>query len=81
MLAGKDALPKVATSRCRVNPICVNMNVNDYNPGTESKGQRLLTYTISKSKCYSRYETRNELRYYEPPVLVTYGLRIGITPT
>ena len=25
-----------------------------------------ITHTISKSKCYSRYETRNELRYYEP---------------
>ena len=45
MLAGQDALPTVATSRCRVNPICVNMNVNDYNPGTKSKGQRLQTYT------------------------------------
>ena len=32
--------------------------------------------TISKSKCYSPSETRNELRYYEPPVL---GLRISIT--
>ncbi len=39
----------------------------------------LSAHTISKSKCYSRYETRNELRYYEPPVLVTYGLRIGIS--
>ncbi len=36
------------------------------------------TNPISKSICYNRFETRNELRYYEPPVLVTYGLRIGI---
>ena len=36
------------------------------------------TNPISKSIRYKRFETRNELRYYEPPVLVTYGLRIGI---
>ena len=37
-----------------------------------------LAHTTSKSKCYSRYRTRNELRYYKPPVLVTDGLRISI---
>ena len=37
-----------------------------------------ITYTISKSKCYTRFKTCNELHYYEPPILVTYGLRISI---
>ena len=40
-----------------------------------------VSYTISKSKCYSRSETRNELRYYKPAFLVTHGSRISITPS
>ncbi len=34
--------------------------------------------TISTSKCYSPSKRRNELRYYEPPNLVTYGLPISV---
>ena len=35
------------------------------------------TNTNSKSKCYSQSETCNELHYYDPAVVVTYGLRIS----
>ena len=37
------------------------------------------SYTIAKSKCYIQSATCNELHYYKPSVVVTYGLRIGIT--
>ena len=35
--------------------------------------------TISKSKCYIQSATCNELHYYKPSVVVTYGLRIGMS--
>ena len=36
------------------------------------------THTNSKSKCYSRSETCNELHYYEPLMIVTYRFGIGV---
>ena len=39
---------------------------------TEDYASVLHDYTISKSKCYSRWGTCNELHYYEPTALITY---------
>ena len=58
----------VVSQEIAIRKAKLDIDINYSNQGARGGVE---SYTISKSKCYSRSETRNELRYYEPRVLYT----------
>ena len=69
-----------AADPLRAYTFCGCTHLRDDKQTESKKGVHDATsHTNSKSKCYIQSATCNELHYYEPSVVVTYGLRIGIT--